>query len=56
MVEQLAGYPIQVNVNPAFVRADEVHTLGGNPQRLRALIGDWQSPPLEKTLAWMLEA
>lgn len=55
MVEQIAGYRIQVEVNPAFVRADEVHTLGGNPGRLRELIGDWQSPPLEKTLAWMLE-
>ncbi|GHT90461.1 GDP-6-deoxy-D-lyxo-4-hexulose reductase [Betaproteobacteria bacterium] len=56
MVEAIAGYRIKVNVNPAFVRADEVHTLGGNPQRLRDLIGDWQSPPLEKTLAWMLGA
>ena len=56
MVERIAGYRIEVEVNPAFVRADEVHTLGGNPQRLRTLIGDWQSAPLEKTLEWMLGA
>jgi nucleoside-diphosphate-sugar epimerase len=56
MVEQIAGYRIHVEVNPAFVRADEVHILGGNPQHLRTLIGDWRSPPLEKTLEWMFNA
>lgn len=53
---RLAGYEIEVRVNPAFVRAGEVLTLGGNPARLRNLIGDWDSPPLQETLAWMLEA
>ena len=56
MVEALTGHSIRVEVNPAFVRADEVRTLGGNPGRLRGLIGEWSSPPLEETLAWMLKA
>ena len=57
MVEQLSGHTLQVQVNPAFVRANEVKTLQGDPTRLRALIGtDWRSPPLQDTLRWMLQA
>jgi nucleoside-diphosphate-sugar epimerase len=54
MVERIAGYHIPMESNPALVRSDEVYRLGGNPQRLKNLIGDWQNPPLEETLAWML--
>lgn len=56
MAEQLSGHQLEVQVNPAFVRANEVKVLQGNPERLRALIGaDWRSPPLQETLRWMLE-
>jgi nucleoside-diphosphate-sugar epimerase len=55
MVEQMTGHRMEIRVNPALVRAGEVYTLGGNPQRLKSLIGDWQSPPLEHTLKWMLD-
>ncbi len=50
----IAGYKIEVRVNPALVRANEVKTLCGNPAKLRSLIGAWQMPPLEETLRWML--
>lgn len=57
LVEQLSGHRLRVQVNPAFVRANEVRTLQGDPARLRALIGaDWCSPPLPDTLRWMLQA
>lgn len=56
MVQQMSGHQLQVNVNPAFVRANEVKTLCGDATRLRSLIGDWNSPPLPETLRWMLEA
>ena len=56
MAEHLSGHRLQVQVNPAFVRANEVKNLSGNPARLRALIGpDWHSPPLQDTLRWMLQ-
>ena len=56
LAEDISGHALQVQVNPAFVRASEVKTLSGNPARLRALIGDdWHSPPLHDTLRWMLE-
>jgi GDP-6-deoxy-D-talose 4-dehydrogenase len=56
MAADIAGRDIEIRVNPAFVRANDVKTLQGDPARLRALVGDWQCPPLRDTLAWMLEA
>ncbi|MCY0387553.1 GDP-mannose 4,6-dehydratase [Robbsia sp. Bb-Pol-6] len=38
MMEEIAGYPIQVEVNPAFVRANEIPVLKGDPGRLAAEI------------------
>lgn len=55
MAEAISGHSLQVKVNPAFVRANEVRTLSGDPTKLRRLIGEWDSPPLETTLRWMLE-
>lgn len=56
MAESLTGHHMEIVENPAYMRADEVRILGGNPARLRALIGAWDNPPLEETLAWMLSA
>lgn len=56
LCETITGHAIDLRVNPAFVRANEVRSLCGDPARLRAAIGDWSSPPLESTLRWMLEA
>lgn len=55
IAESISGHRLQVEVNPAFVRANEVKTLCGDASRLRGAIGDWASPPLEDTLRWMLE-
>lgn len=56
MCESLTGHSLEVRVNPAFVRPNEVRVLLGDNSRLKELIGDWDSPPLRETLAWMLEA
>lgn len=53
---QITGHSLEIDVNPAFVRANEVKTLCGDASRLRQLIGDWDTPPLEQTLRWMLDA
>ena len=55
-MERISGHVVDVRVNPAFVRANEVRSLSGNPAKLRGLIGDWQVPALEDTVRWMLEA
>ncbi|WP_211160116.1 GDP-mannose 4,6-dehydratase [Aromatoleum aromaticum] len=56
MVEKISGRSIRVEVNPAFVRTNEVRTLCGDAAKLRRSIGDWVTPPLEDTLRWMLGA
>jgi len=53
---ELTGHRPHIRVNPAFVRANEVQRLCGDPARLEASIGKIQYPPLERTLQWMLEA
>jgi len=55
MAEAITGHRIRIEVNPAFVRRNDVEILCGDPSKLRSLIGDWETPPLEETLGWMLE-
>jgi nucleoside-diphosphate-sugar epimerase len=55
LVQAISGHSIEVRVNPAFVRSDEVRTLWGSPERLRQAIGPVRMPPFEETLRWMLE-
>jgi len=52
----LSGHSLEVRINPAFVRANDVKVLVGDNQRLLRLIGGWDTPPLEQTLEWMLAA
>ncbi|WP_312932364.1 GDP-mannose 4,6-dehydratase [Pseudomonas sp.] len=56
LCEQITGHHIDVTVNPAFVRANEVKTLTGDNSRLRRLVPGWTTPALQDTLAWMLDA
>jgi nucleoside-diphosphate-sugar epimerase len=56
MMQEIAGYEIEVRVNPAFVRQSEVKTLIGSPQKLRSIVGDLKSIPLGDTLRWMYES
>lgn len=56
LVEHLSGQHMDVKVNPAFVRADEVKTLCGSRARLESVIGPLAMPSLRDTLAWMLGA
>ena len=50
---QIAGYSIQVRVNPAFVRVNEVRRLAGNPACLQARVGELPHYALTQTLHWM---
>ncbi len=57
---RITGHHIDVEVNPAFVRANEVHRLCGSPAKLQALLAQHgctlDNPPLEETLRRMLAA
>ncbi len=50
----ITGHHMAVEVNPAFVRANEVHRLCGSPAKLLACVGPLLQPTLHDTLAWML--
>lgn len=56
MLADIAGYRIEVQVNPAFVRANDVLKLAGSNAKLIAAIGPIDSVPLADTLRWMYEA
>lgn len=57
---RITGHQIKVQVNPAFVRANEVRYLCGSPAKLQALLTrhgcTLDNPPLEDTLRRMLSA
>lgn len=54
LATQITGHQIEINVNPAFVRANEVTRLGGDCTELKKFITNWHPRPLSDTLAWML--
>jgi nucleoside-diphosphate-sugar epimerase len=56
MMADIAGYKINVHVNPAFVRANEVVRLVGDNRRLVSAIGTLDIVPLADTLRWMYSA
>lgn len=53
MMADIAGYPIEVKVNPAFVRANEIPRLRGSNALLGQLIGEVPCRPFSETLAAM---
>lgn len=54
MCEEMTGHQLEVKVNPAFVRENEVVKLSGDASKLNALLPKWKMPTLRKTLSWML--
>lgn len=53
---ELTGHQIKVVVNPAFVRANELHRLCGDASKLDKTIGASDPIALKDTLRWMLES
>jgi GDP-6-deoxy-D-talose 4-dehydrogenase len=56
MMRQISGHDMEIRVNPAFVRSNEVKTLIGSRAKLEAAIGAVQDIPLYETLKWMYYA
>lgn len=55
MLQSITGHSLEVKQNPAFMRANEVHRLCGDPRSLLRAIGPLPPYPLQETLAWMLD-
>ena len=53
MMAVIAGYRIEVRVNQAFVRTNDMPRLVGSSARLRQVTGIFSPTPLRDTLAWM---
>lgn len=56
IMNRVAGYEIEVRVNPKFVRANEIKKVVGSPELLHSLIGDIEPKPLEDTLKEIYES
>lgn len=54
MLTEITGHQLYVRVNPAFIRANEVHSLCGSAQKLMACIGPLPTYTLQETLKLML--
>lgn len=54
VLEDITQHAINVEVNPAFVRADDIAILSGSPAKIEALLGPLNHPSLEDTLSWMV--
>lgn len=54
LLTEMTGHSINVKVNPAFVRANEVHRLCGAPDKLLSAVGGTHQPLLKETLEFML--
>lgn len=55
-VEDLTGHKMELRINPAFMRANEVRTLSGSAALLEGVIGPLPHILLRQTLSWMLDA
>lgn len=56
MMNDIAGYEIEVRVNPMFVRENEVPRLVGNPAKLWRLVGRPPVRPFSDTLRRMYQS
>jgi nucleoside-diphosphate-sugar epimerase len=56
MMNDIAGYKIEVRVNPEFVRENEVPRLIGSTAKLRSLVAISSPRPFIETLRRMYEA
>lgn len=54
MLERISGHSLTVDVNPDYVRSNEIKRLRGSNAKLLATVGDIAPRPLEDTLRWML--
>lgn len=55
IVTRIAGRKLEVRVNPAFARRDEVKTLQGSRAKLESVVGRVPTRSLDETVRWMLE-
>jgi nucleoside-diphosphate-sugar epimerase len=56
MVNDISKHAMEVRVNPAFVRRDEIKLLVGDPKELHLLVPNVEAISLATTIEWMMAA
>jgi len=56
LLSEIAGYEIKIEINPNFVRENEIKKLVGSDEKLRSVFGDFERIPIKETLSWMHKA
>ena len=54
IMRELSAHDLEVIVNPAFARKNEIHKLIGSREKLEDAVGRTDSVPIQETLRWML--
>jgi nucleoside-diphosphate-sugar epimerase len=54
LCQEITGHHIEIQVNPKFVRENEIRVLKGDNTRLKSLIGNSHLQSIRDTLTWML--
>ncbi len=55
LCKKITGQRMDIQVNPKYVRANEVRVLKGNNSHLKGVIGGWKNYNLKESLMWMLQ-
>lgn len=55
-LERITGHHLEVKVNPAFVRSNDIKHQGGNAEKLLALRTMPKAPDFSQTLQWMSQS
>jgi nucleoside-diphosphate-sugar epimerase len=53
VLSEISGHQLEVRINPAFVRPNDIKRLRGSARKLESVIGPLQRISLEETLQWM---
>ena len=54
LCQNITAHTIDIQINPQFIRENEVRTLTGDPTLLRKTLPNWNAIPFTETLQWML--
>ena len=55
LCKKITGQRMDIEINPKYVRANEVRVLKGDNSRLKKAVSNWKYYNLKETLIWMLQ-
>lgn len=55
LCKKITGQRMDIQVNPKYVRANEVRVLKGDNSHLKKVVGSWKNYNLRESLIWMLQ-